>query len=240
MERQDKEFKRTGRAHLLLGIILMIAGVLIIGDMVDAFPWRLRDFLFTWQALLIILGVIFVSGRESKPTGFILIAVGIFFLLPKFFDVPYYWRSLFWPSILIILGLVIIFGRGRHNQMFGHKKKVSSEDYLDDVAVFGGSDQIIRSQQFQGGKITNVFGGSKYDMTDAVLAEGTNYMDITMIFGGSKFIVPDNWDIKLEITAIFGGFSDKRVKTIMVKDSDRQLVIRGITVFGGGEIINYR
>lgn len=239
MERSQKEFRKSGRAHLLLGIVLMFFGVLLIADLVDAFSWRMRDFLFTWQALLIFLGVIFISGRESKPTGFILIAVGIFFMLPKFLDLPEYYRSLFWPAILIVLGLVVIFSRGRHGQMFGTRKKVSSEDYLDDVAVFGGSDRVISSQQFQGGKITNVFGGSKYNMTGAKLAEGKNYIDITMVFGGSKFIVPEDWDIKTEITAIFGGFSDKRIKSMVVKDSDRILIIRGITVFGGGELVNY-
>ena len=239
MERPQKEFRKSGRAHLFLGIVLMFFGVLLIADLVDAFPWRMRDFLFTWQALLVFLGVIFISGRESKPTGFILIAVGVFFLLPKFLDLPDYYRSLFWPAILIVLGLVVIFSRGRHSQMLGTKKKVSSEDYLDDVAVFGGTDRVIGSQQFQGGKITNVFGGSKYDMSGARLAEGKNYIDITMVFGGSKFIVPEDWDIKTEVTAIFGGFSDKRIKSMVVKDSERVLIIRGITVFGGGELVNY-
>ncbi|MBN1131806.1 MAG: hypothetical protein JXR52_02130 [Bacteroidales bacterium] len=238
MEREDRTFRKTGRAHLLLGIILMVVGLFIIADMTDMFPWRLRDFLFTWQALLILLGVIFISGRESKPTGFILIAIGTFFLLPRFFDLPDYWRSFFWPVILIVLGLIIIFGRGRHNQMFGHQRTASSEDYLDDVAVFGGGDRVISSKQFRGGKITNVFGGSKYNLTNAVLAEGTNYLDVTMIFGGSKFIVPENWDIKFEVTSIFGGFSDKRLRSIVVKESDRLLVIRGITLFGGGDVVN--
>jgi predicted membrane protein len=154
-------------------------------------------------------------------------------------DVPYFYRGLFWPTILIVLGLIIILNRGRSNKVFGPRSKVSSEDYLDDVAVFGGSDRVINSQEFHGGKITNVFGGSKYDMTGARLAEGKNYLDITMVFGGSKFVVPEDWNIKIEVTAIFGGFADKRVKSMVVKETDRVLVIRGITVFGGGEIVNY-
>ena len=200
----------------------------------------MRDFLFTWQALLIFIGIIFVSGRESKSTGFILIAIGTFFLLPRFIhEIPHYWNSLFWPSMLILLGLVVIFGRGRHGQLTGHKKKESSEGFLDDVDVFGGSDRVVTSQSFKGGKVTHVFGGSKYDFTGARLAEGENILDITMIFGGTKFIVPESWDIRVEITTIFGGFSDKRIRSIVVKDSDRSLIIRGITAFGGGEIVNY-
>jgi len=75
-------------------------------------------------------------------------------------------------------------------------------------------------------------------MRKVVLAEGKNYLEVTMIFGGSKFIVPEDWDIKLEITSVFGGFSDKRQRTIVVPDKSRQLVISGVAIFGGGEITN--
>lgn len=244
MER--KEFRRTGRSSLLLGIVLMFLGLFLIADLADIVPWRMRDFLFTWQALLIFLGVIFISNKENKGTGVILIAVGTFFLLPKFIDLPDYWHtnwhSLFWPIMLIILGLVVIFGARRHGSFSGFaggKKKVSSEDYLDDVAIFGGGDKNIHSQQFEGGKITHIFGGSKYDLSRARLAPGRNHLELVMVFGGTKLILPDGWDVKIEVTSIFGGFSDKRVRSMVEKEQDRSLLITGITVFGGGEIVNY-
>jgi len=244
MERQPQNFKRSGRAHLLLGIVLMFLGLFLIADLADIVPWRMRDFLFTWQALLIFLGLVFLSNKDNKGTGLILITIGSFFLLPRFFDLPNYWRSLFWPSMLILLGLVVIFGSRRHGSgstFFGGSRRrgSSSEDYLDDVDVFGGGDRIINSQNFQGGKITHIFGGSKYDMTNARLAPGNNNLEIVWIFGGSKFIIPEGWNVKVEVTSIFGGFSDKRVRSIVVTDSDRTLVISGQIIFGGGEIVNY-
>ena len=224
------QFKRSGRAHLLLGIVLMFLGLFLIADLADIIPWRLRDFLFTWQALLIILGLI-------------LIVIGSFFLLPRILHVPNYWGSLFWPSMLIILGLVVIFGSrkgGRGGTYFGgHKRHTSSEDWLDDVSVFGGGDRIINSQQFKGGKLTHIFGGSKIDFTRAQLAPGRNHLEVVMIFGGTKLIMPEGWDVKVEVTSVFGGFSDKRVKSIVVTDADRSLHITGVNVFGGGEIVNY-
>jgi hypothetical protein len=59
-----------------------------------------------------------------------------------------------------------------------------------------------------------------------------------MIFGGSKFIVPEDWDVKMEVTTVFGGFSDKRHRSIVVPDASRKLVIRGEAIFGGGELTN--
>jgi predicted membrane protein len=248
MERQPQNFKRSGRAHLLLGIVLMFLGLFLIADLANIFhmEWRLRDFLFTWQALLILLGIIFLSNRENKGTGVILIAIGAFFLLPNIareirsIDLPDYWGSLFWPTILIVLGVVIIFSTRRHGgAFFGHRRTVSTEDYLDDVAIFGGGDKNINSQNFQGGKITHIFGGSKYDFSKARMANGKNYLELVMIFGGTKLLVPEDWDVKVEVTSIFGGFSDKRVRSGVVKDPDRSLVITGSCIFGGGEITNY-
>ncbi len=237
------QFSRSGRAHLLLGIVLMFLGLFLIADLADIIPWRLRDFLFTWQALLIILGIIFLSNKENKGTGIILIVIGSFFLFPRVIHVPDYWRSLFWPAMLIILGLVVIFGSRRHGgggtYFGGHKRSASGEDWLDDVTVFGGGDRIINSQQFHGGKITHIFGGSKIDFTRAKLAPGKNYLEVVMIFGGTKMILPESWNVKVEVTSVFGGFSDKRIKSIMVIDTDRSLHITGVSVFGGGEIVNY-
>jgi len=237
------QFKRSGRAHLLLGIVLMFLGLFLIADLADIIPWRLRDFIFTWQALLIFLGLVFLSSRENKGTGIVLIVIGSFFLLPRVLNVPHYWGSLFWPSLLILVGLLIIFSSrkgGRGGAYFGgHKHRTSSEDWLDDVAVFGGGDRIINSQQFKGGKITHIFGGSKIDFSRAQLAPGKVYLEVVLIFGGTKLIVPESWDVKMEVTSVFGGFSDKRVKSMVVTDADRTLVITGTNVFGGGEIVNY-
>ncbi len=236
------QFRRSGRAHLLLGIVLMFLGLFLIADLADIIPWRLRDFIFTWQALLIFLGLIFLSNKDNKGTGIVLIVIGSFFLFPRVINVPDYWRSLFWPTLLIILGLVIIFGgrrSGGGSYFGGQKRKASSEDWLDDVAVFGGGDRVITSQQFQGGKITHIFGGSKIDFTRAKLAPGKNHLEVVLIFGGTKLIVPESWTVRIEVTSVFGGFSDKRVKSIVVSDTDRSLHLTGVNVFGGGEIVNY-
>ena len=221
----------------------MFLGLFLIADMADIVPWRMRDYIFTWQALLIFLGLIFLSNKENKGTGVILIAVGAFFLLPRFFELPHYWRSLFWPSMLILLGLVVIFGGRRHHggrkAFSGNTSRSSSEDYLDDVAIFGGGDRTVNSQQVKGGKITHIFGGSKYDFSKARLAPGTNNLELVMAFGGTKLIVPEEWEIKIEVTSVFGGFSDKRVRSIVEKDREKTLIITGVNVFGGGEIVNY-
>ncbi len=237
MERENRKFSRNSRVHLLLGIILVFVGVSILAEIFDAVPWRMHDIVFSWQMILIVLGIVFISSIENRSTGYILLAIGTFFILPKFIDnLPDYWRSLFWPMLLILFGLVIIFGRGSKRR---YRRSVAGDEMIDDADIFGGSERIINSQNFKGGRISNIFGGSKYDMRKARLAEGTNYIEVSMIFGGSKFIVPEDWDVKIEVTSIFGGFADKRHRSIVVPDDSRKLVIRGETIFGGGEITNF-
>lgn len=234
MKKDNRKFVRNSRTHLFLGIILVLLGVAVMAEIFDAVPWRMRDLIFSWQMILIVLGVIFISGSDNKSTGYILLGIGAFFILPRFFDVPHYWRSLFWPSLLILAGLLILFGKGRRTQIA--REKSDGDDLLDDVDIFGGSEKVLHSQNFKGGKISNIFGGSKYDMRQAKLAEGTNILEVSMIFGGSKFIVPEDWDVKMEVTTIFGGFSDKRHRSIVVPDTNRKLIIRGEAIFGGGEL----
>jgi len=227
-------------SHLLLGVLLIIGGILLIGEVSHIFPWRLREYLFTWQALLIVMGLVFIAGRDSKPTGYILLTIGAFFMLPKIFrHMDLDWGSLFWPVMLIILGLVIMFRRSGHRQHFTFEASESRDDYIDDVSIFGGHDRVVISQQFKGGRITNIFGGSKYNMNKARLAPGRQIIDVAMIFGGSKFIVPEDWDIRIEVVSIFGGFSDKRMNIKPERDYEKTLIFKGVAIFGGGELVNY-
>ena len=111
-----------------------------------------------------------------------------------------------------------------------------SSDNIDELNIFGGGERTISSDNFKGGKFTAVFGGSTIDFLDAKLATGTNVIDVFMVFGGVKFVIPSHWDVKVDVVSIFGGFSDKRRNVSVKSDSESMLVIKGIAIFGGGEM----
>lgn len=244
MNQETSSKKRPGKAYLIVGIILMGLGGLLIADLTGIFRnLDVSDLILSWQAILIVLGIVFLSKRENRTTGWILLAIGTFFMIPEVFDLGFEWRRLFWPSMIIFAGLLIIFTGNRHRQISTNSYKRTSEsvgdDVLDDLTVFGGGDKNVNSSQFRGGKITHIFGGSKYNFYRAHLAPGHHELEITMIFGGTKFIVPDDWNVSIEVNPVLGGFSDKRVRSDVPRDPDRSLVIRGTCVFGGGEITNF-
>ena len=57
------------------------------------------------------------------------------------------------------------------------------------------------------------------------------------MFGGGTFYVPSDWSVKADVTAVFGGFSDKRRTNIEnTTDPEKVLHIKGMVLFGGGEI----
>ena len=64
-------------------------------------------------------------------------------------------------------------------------------------------------------------------------------LEINNVFGGTKLIVPANWDVKNDVTAIFGGIEDKRSMNTTPPDPSKVLVIKGTCLFGGIEVANY-
>ena len=243
MERIDHQRNHSpNNVRIIIGIVFLTLGALLFADRLDIIPFAWNKYIFTWQSLLIGIGLISLAKNESRTTGIVLIAIGGFFLTAKILGFHYPIRYFFWPTVFVALGLIMIFqqgGRVRNSKM-GFTRGTTDMDIIDDVAIFGGSDQKITSKNFKGGKISNIFGGSTFDLSDAELAPGRNVLDMFCLFGGSKIIVPAGWRVKIEVTAIFGGYNDKRrmpPKTDEVVE--RELVIRGVVIFGGGEIKSY-
>ncbi len=242
MERIEKDRGSSNNARIIVGLVFLTLGGFLFADRFDIIPFNWNQYIFTWQSLLIAIGLISLAKNESRATGIVLISIGGFFLAAKIFGFHYPIRHFFWPTVFMGIGLILIFQKGgnSHKSRFGHNKGVIDMDVIDDVAIFGGSEQKITSKNFKGGKVSNIFGGSTFDMMDAELAPGRNVLDMFCLFGGSKIIVPAGWRIKIEVTSIFGGYSDKRrVAPKSDSESDRELVLKGVVIFGGGEIKGY-
>ena len=229
--------KERSNKRAFLGLILVMVGVVVIIANFNIFPFGLRPIVFSWPALLILIGLFFLLSREAKATGWIIILVGGIFLIPRMWhDVPWGWPELFWPALLVGLGAILI-TRGLTRR---HEDIYDGPDFIDDMSIFGGGDRVISTQNFKGGRVTAIFGGSKYNMMGAQLAKGRNVIDIFTVFGGCKLIIPEEWQVKVEVSAIFGGFSDKRViRKDTPRDPSKELIIKGVAIFGGGDIVSY-
>ncbi len=246
--RWKDEFRHERREHRqmssgnrsIIGVILVLAGLFLVLRNTGFLPDFITNIIFSWPMILVVIGLVITIGSSgSKTSGIIVMAVGAFFMIPILFRETFHVYNMFWPSIFIIIGVIFIVSR-RHGWNTASVTATQNDDYIDYVNIFSGGERQIVSENFRGGKITAVFGGSEIDLTKARLASGTNVLEVACVFGGTTIIVPDDWWVKIEVTPILGGFGDSRkLSPGRVVDSTKQLVIKGAVVFGGGEVKSY-
>lgn len=241
MEKFEDNYTDSKRMKkVTFGIIVVVIGALLMASNFGYLPYHTRRIFFSWEMLLIAIGLINVASRENKTVGFILIGVGSFFLLPDIFHFSFSFVKLFWPVLLIGVGLsLIFFGRRPAHWRRGSQSQPLDGGYISEFNVFGGSKRRIANQVFKGGEVNSIFGGSEIDMTQAILNEGENVLEINCIFGGVGIVVPADWNVRIDVVSIFGGFSDKRTVIKKAEDDTKILIIKGLCIFGGGEIKSY-
>lgn len=234
MESQNNKVNK----RILFGAALIAIGGIWILEQLGIIPHVLRDVLISWQMLLVVIGVFSLfSGNETS--GYVLILIGIFFMVPDLIEVPWKLRRLSWPILLVVLGILLIWRHQRKTPVL--KDSGAAElDYFDDFVVFGGREIVVNSQNLIGGKSTSIFGGSEYDMRVAKLSPNGAVIDCVSVFGGTGFKIPPDWAVKNEVSTIFGAFTDKRGNVIPDRqDLSKTLIVRGFTAFGGIEIKNF-
>ena len=223
----------------IIGVILVLVGLFLVLRNTGIFPGFIDHVIFSWPMLLVTIGLIITIGSSGgKSSGVIVMAVGAFFLIPQIFRETFD-INMFWPSVFIIIGIVFIFSKRKGWNSVSTAPQ-TGDDYIDYVHVFSGGERQIVSDNFRGGKVTAIFGGSEIDLTKAKLAPGISELEIACIFGGTTIIVPDDWNLKIEVVPVLGGFGDSRkLNPGRAIDPSRQLVIKGAVVFGGGEVKSY-
>ncbi len=230
----------SATSKVAVGVVLIILGAILVIERTGLLPNYVENIVFSWQMILIAVGFVMTVSTGNRGPGLVVMAVGGFFLIPELFDLSFRTYRLFWPALFIIAGLVILTNARWLKSASWKNKASSSADTIDITNIFGGGERSVYSDNFQGGSVTAIFGGSEIDFTRAKLAQGTNELEVTWIFGGGSLIVPSDWNVIIEVTPILGGFSDSR-KIIHNNpiDLSRTLVIRGTVIFGGGELKSY-
>lgn len=230
---------RSTMKRILFGFFLIGGGLIWLGANLGFVPEVVREYVISWQALIIAIGLVTMVGNKSGLWfSLILIFTGSLFLFAKYNDLPVDAELIFWPIVLIFVGLGILtkIGQAHKFRQRVNKEQISG-DIIDDTNVFGGNKINVTSNNFQGGQVTCVFGGSELNFTHAELQEGDTTIEINCVFGGVKFIVPADWDVVTDVTGVLGGMSDKRqIVTTHHVDMTRRLIIKGNCVFGGGEL----
>ncbi|EDM36546.1 putative transmembrane protein [Pedobacter sp. BAL39] len=236
----------TGAVILIIGLIFLLKNVGV----------EIPGWVISWHTLLILIGLLVGYKRNFEGGGWlVMVLIGSFFTVRDILDVNL--SKYFFAIGFIVMGLFLIFKPKRISSKKWKKKyanfdqvqpmgeesspidpELDANDILDSVNVFGGSNQKIYSKNFKGGEVLAVFGGCDVNLSQADF-QGTIVLDLIAIFGGVKIIVPSNWEVKSEVTAIFGGIEDKRATLAVLDEPRKVLKLKGVAMFGGVDIRNF-
>lgn len=255
---ETEHFKAWDKNHragkIFGGLIIAGIGVLFLArEMGVWFP----SWLFTWQLLLITIGIYTGIKHAFQNIGWlVMILIGTVFLIRDYFFLDYDISNYLWPVVLIIIGLYVMikprrpFDRPFRRNRFGARNRTmaqndsqnmsSTEDeFIEISTVFGSNNKNVISKNFRGGEINCVFAGSEINFMQADISGYVN-LEVNQVFGGTRLIIPSNWTVKSELTAVFGNVEDKRpVQRSIQPDVNKVLILRGAAVFGGIEIVCY-
>ena len=244
--------RRGSEKRLYFGIILIVLGVILILERLNLIPESMADLLISWQMLLVGIGILSLIGG-NRTAGTILIIIGGTFMIPELITVPHEIRQIYFPLILVAIGVSILFRQRDHHKFrigtvpeenIADRKSADSYNSFntfDDFVIFGGREIFVNSQALAGGKATSIFGGIEFDLRKANLQPGGAIIDCVSVFGGCGFKIPMDWNVRNEVTTIFGAFTDKRGDTYSEKyyDPSKTIVIKGVSIFGGIEVKHF-
>ena len=227
------------------GGIIALVGLLIL---LDNMGIHLASHLYRfWPMILILIGIWNLAKQSGRVVGGVLILVGVLFQLDTLGIAHFSWGEL-WPLAIIGAGVLVMWSslQARKvpkggSKVVGLDSQTDPRTTLNEVAIFGGIERRITTQDFQGGYVHAVFGGVELDLRDANMQQDEVKLEINAIFGGVELRIPEAWQVVSRRQAFFGGFVDstRNYRTDNPANPPRKaLILTGAAVFGGVDIKN--
>lgn len=219
--------------NLLWGLIFIVVGVIFGLNALEM--TNINIFFDGWWTLFIIVPCfIGLFNDEDKSGNLIGLVIGVCLLLGclDLIDFELIWKLMV-PSILVLIGLSFIFKDSFNSKVKKEMKKINKGDTKEYFATFGGQTIDFSKEEFTGCSINAVFGGVKCQLNDSIIEEDV-IINASAIFGGITIYVPENVNVKITSTSMFGGVSDER--KLKNKNAKHTIYINATSVFGGVEI----
>ena len=226
--------ERLMPAMVLIGIgALFLLSNLHIVLLSDIWRW--------WPALLVAFGVVKLVDSQQhrgRVVGGTVLVAGALLLASNFGYLDLTIGNL-WPLLLIAAGLLMVLDRTLPLPFQNASRSEINVNKIHEDAVFSGGKRSITAQNFQGGRVTAVFGGYELDFRRAAIVEDPVVLHVDVVFGGCEMRIPPNWSVSAQGTGVFGAFSDESLQPDpAVYPNIRQLIVKGSAVFGGVVIKN--
>ncbi len=262
MQRAQWRSQHPGGGHAFAGLILLLIGSIFLLNNLGVF--YIEDVRKYWPVLLIVAGVahLFFSrhGARSFIWSGMLVTIGGLLLANNFGYIHVNVAEIIWPVAMIFMGILFLLrarrggpgfagmpgcGGGSGGAAGGNPAGAgpsgagpANPNVLDEVAVFGGIQRRVDSQDFEGGELSSVFGGIELDMRGANTKRDEIVIEANAVFGGIELLLPDRWNVTVRGAGIFGGYEDKTHPPANPAEKRTHLTITGSAVFGGVSVRN--
>lgn len=220
------------RHRLLLGIAVTLAGVLLmlgnLGVLDLGQVWRF------WPVAMVAAGVVLILRRLLHPVpGMVLVVIGGLFLLRSLGLADVRLRHV-WPVLIIGLGAAIVWDALRRDPARSSPRNEDSSDVLKASCFLGAIQRAVTSAGFKGGEVTAFLSGCEIDLRRAGLSPDGAVLEIESVLSGVEILVPDGWDVRLEVVPILGALSDETRRPQSA--GGPRLSVRGRAILSGVEI----
>lgn len=216
------------KGKISLGLLLVAAGLLIALEQLGVLAAIGLDGRIIWPVLGMVAGGVVALAMRNAVFGTILFLISLFRLLDFWIEIK---GSLVVPVILVVVGLELVFGSLRKKPL---QTGSAGAQELEAVAVFGGVERKIISQDFKGGTAIAVFGAVELDLTGIALQQ-TAVLEANAVFGGVEIRLPAGIPVKNELHAFLGGVENHLGDTAPM-EGQPMLILRGAAVFGAVEL----
>ncbi|MDL2243334.1 hypothetical protein LJB84_00615 [Bacteroidales bacterium OttesenSCG-928-J19] len=250
----------------VLGVLCIFLGLFLVAYNLNVVPYKLYQLIISWQSLLVGIGFIllFDKNRGTKEGGAILIIIGLLFLLPKVFFLPNI-RTFIWPAIIIGVGMIFLLKsnkkKNNHQQVFNFDKKNEDPDsfrmveeepvksekshrdsgFIKREFFFSGTKEKWRYPNLHRIEIEAAFSGVEIDLSQIEFDPNAEsiHIKVSSVFSGVTLFIPSDWNLIIQKTGVFGGFTDRRPNYYEQEFAGKPVILELEAVFGGGELKYY-
>ncbi len=224
---------KLSKSNFLWGAIFIVAGILFILNEFTSFSIDIFDF---WPLFIILPALSSMCKKGIRTGNTLALLIGIAFLLTSLdiLDSSIIER-LFIPVCLIFVGVVVMFkdklAKTRPPKWV--EEKFDSSKTPSYNATFSTNKAKYPHDTFTGTDINCVFGSVVLDLRDAIVTEDT-IVNCYCVFGGVDIFIPQNVNLRISGTPIFGGITNKTPDYENVNAPT--LYFNATTLFGGVNI----
>jgi predicted membrane protein len=228
--------RRAATPQLVVGILLMVAGILLTADRLNLFD--VTGVLRLWPMALVAVGALMLAQRsdpQGRLWGAVWLFLGVWLLLRSLGWVRIGLFELFWPVVLVLIGVKLALNAMRHE---APRDGIAPQGSASLFAVMGESKRVNTDKPFRGGQMSAFMGGCQLDLRQATILPGEDAtIDVFALMGGLEIWVPSNWTVVSHIVPIMGSVDDKRLPAVpvpgAVEEANRRLLLRGQIVMSG-------